>query len=482
VVALAGATGSGKSSLFNKLTDLELAGVGVKRPTTSWALACAWGPEGASEILEWIGIPERHQVSRMSLLDASPEDTKLQGLVLVDLPDHDSTEVAHHLEVDRLVQYADLLVWVLDPQKYADAAIHDRYLKPLASHGDVMLVVLNQIDRIPESARQSTLEDLRRVLAEDGLADVPVLATSAVTADGIDELKRTLVKRIREKASATQRLSLDVTAAASRLADVNGLAPAPGVTPESRAALEEALAQAAGVPAVVDAVRRSVSQRRRQATVWPPLRLLGRFRKDPLKDLHLDSAGSRSSLPPPTPVQRSRVDTAVRTLADDAARGLTQPWNASVHRAAMADVGDLADGLDRAVVGTDLQVSEKPAWVRAVSAVQFVGLLAALVGLGWMAALLALQLSGSATPEPPRAAGLSLPLILLVGGLLLGWLLSVVSATFADRSAARAARVADRQLRAAVSDVAAEGVVSPIESELGAYERARSALSRLRQG
>ena len=482
VVALAGATGSGKSSLFNKLTDLELAGVGVKRPTTSWALACAWGPEGASEILEWIGIPERHQVSRMSLLDASPEDTKLQGLVLVDLPDHDSTEVAHHLEVDRLVQYADLLVWVLDPQKYADAAIHDRYLKPLASHGDVMLVVLNQIDRIPESARQSTLEDLRRVLAEDGLADVPVLATSAVTADGIDELKRTLVKRIREKASATQRLSLDVTAAASRLADVNGLAPAPGVTPESRAALEEALAQAAGVPAVVDAVRRSVSQRRRQATVWPPLRLLGRFRKDPLKDLHLDSAGSRSSLPPATPVQRSRVDTAVRTLADDAARGLTQPWNASVHRVAMADVGDLADGLDRAVVGTDLQVSEKPAWVRAVSAVQFVGLLAALVGLGWMAALLALQLSGSATPEPPRAAGLSLPLILLVGGLLLGWLLSVVSATFADRSAARAARVADRQLRAAVSDVAAEGVVSPIESELGAYERARSALSRLRQG
>jgi hypothetical protein len=108
IVALAGATGSGKSSLFNKLTDLELAGVGVKRPTTSWALACAWGPEGASEILSWIGIPERHQVSRMSMLDASAEDTNLQGLVLLDLPDHDSTEVSHHLEVDRLVRYADL--------------------------------------------------------------------------------------------------------------------------------------------------------------------------------------------------------------------------------------------------------------------------------------------------------------------------------------------------------------------------------------
>ena len=36
-------------------------------------------------------------------------------------------EVLHHLEVDRLVDMADLLVWILDPQEYADAAIHDRY-------------------------------------------------------------------------------------------------------------------------------------------------------------------------------------------------------------------------------------------------------------------------------------------------------------------------------------------------------------------
>ena len=105
VVALAGATGSGKSSTFNAITDLDLAAVGVKRPTTSWTMACTWGAEGSAELLDWLGVPGRHQVSRNSMLDSPSNDDKdLHGLVLLDLPDHDSTEVAHHVEVDRLVK------------------------------------------------------------------------------------------------------------------------------------------------------------------------------------------------------------------------------------------------------------------------------------------------------------------------------------------------------------------------------------------
>ena len=64
VVALAGATGSGKSSTFNALTGLDLAAVGVRRPTTSWTTACVWGDVGADQLLEWLGIPPRHQISR----------------------------------------------------------------------------------------------------------------------------------------------------------------------------------------------------------------------------------------------------------------------------------------------------------------------------------------------------------------------------------------------------------------------------------
>ena len=200
VVGIAGATGSGKSSTYNALTGLELSAVGVRRPTTSWASACVWGSEGAGELLEWLGIPPRHQATRDSMLDArTGRDDDLNGVVLLDLPDHDSTEVSHHLEVDRLVQLADLLVWVLDPQKYADAAIHERYLARLATHAEVMVVVLNHIDTVPEDRRQSMVDDVRRLLVADGLQQVPVYAISARHGIGIDQLRAEIARRVAGK-------------------------------------------------------------------------------------------------------------------------------------------------------------------------------------------------------------------------------------------------------------------------------------------
>ena len=72
VVALAGSTGSGKSSTFNALTGLDLAAIGVRRPTTSWTMSCAWGSTESGELLDWLGVPRRHQVSRDSMLDSVP--------------------------------------------------------------------------------------------------------------------------------------------------------------------------------------------------------------------------------------------------------------------------------------------------------------------------------------------------------------------------------------------------------------------------
>ena len=329
VVALAGATGSGKSSMFNALAGLELAAVGVRRPTTSHAMACTWGDVPATDLLEWLGIPPRHQVVRDSSLDRGSRDRRLDGLVLLDLPDHDSTEVGHHLEVQRLIALTDLMVWILDPQKYADAALHRDYLAPLASHGDVMLVALNHADEIPGDRRDDVLRDLRRLLEADGLAEVPVLATSARTGEGVAELRSEVARRVSDKAATRTRLAADVSAAAARLGASSGTAEPRSLGPKDERDLVEAMTEAAGVPLVVDAVRRATTVRARQATGWPLTAWVSRLRPDPLRRLHLGRGTSggdlvsaaRSSLPGADAVQRARVETTVRDLCDRVSAG-----------------------------------------------------------------------------------------------------------------------------------------------------------------
>ncbi|MGN6129802.1 MAG: GTPase family protein [Nocardioidaceae bacterium] len=481
VVALAGATGSGKSSTFNALTGLDLAAIGVRRPTTSWTTSCAWGAEGAGELADWLGVPKRHQVARDSMLDQPREDRELEGLVLLDLPDHDSTEVAHHVEVDRLVKLADMLVWVLDPQKYADAAIHDRYLRPLASHKDIMLVVLNHIDEVPQDRRASMVDDLKRLLAADGLGDVPVLTASAKHGEGIPQLKAAIAKRVAAKKAVQQRLTADLTTLAERMAEANGTAKPGDVARGRKAELVDAFADAAGVPTVVRAVEKSTRRRAAQATGWPVTSWVGRLRPDPLRRLHLDlgargrelTGDARASIPEATSVQRSRVDTAVRAVADDVAVELSAPWAAAVRRASVSRLPDVEDALDRAVAGTDLGVSRTPLWWRLVRALQWVLVLAALAGGLWLAALAVMGYLQVPAPDTPRWHRVPVPTWMLVGGVVVGIALALVCRLAVRWSARAKARSAERRLRSAIDAVADKLVIEPIEVEIEAYRSAR---------
>jgi GTPase Era involved in 16S rRNA processing len=485
VVALAGATGSGKSSTFNALTGLDLAAIGVRRPTTSWTMSCAWGADGAGELADWLGVPKRHQVSRNSMLDGPVEDRELDGLVLLDLPDHDSTEVAHHVEVDRLVKLADMLVWVLDPQKYADAAIHDRYLRPLASHKDIMLVVLNHIDEVPAQRRESMIDDLKRLLDADGLAGVPVIATSAKLGDGIPELKRAIAKRVAAKKAVQQRLMADLTTVAERMAEANGISKPGDVARGRKAELVDAFADAAGVPTVVRAVEHSTRKRAALATGWPITAWLGKLKPDPLKRLHLDLGasgkllvgGARASIPEASPVQRARVDTAVRAVADDVAAELSPPWAAAVRRASVSRLPDLEDALDRAVTTTNLGVSRTPLWWQLVRLLQWVLMLAAVAGAVWLAALAVMGYLQMPEPSTPKLRGLPVPTLMLVGGVVVGVLLALVCRLFVRWSARAKAHSAERRLRAAISDVTERLVIEPVEAEVEAYRTARHAVA-----
>ncbi|WP_332644415.1 GTPase [Aeromicrobium sp.] len=483
IVALAGATGSGKSSLFNALTDLELAGVGVRRPTTSWALACAWGPDGAQGLLEWMGIPPRHQVSRLSMLDTSSEDTKLDGLILLDLPDHDSTEVSHHLEMDRLVKYADLLVWVLDPQKYADAALHDRYIRPMASYSDVTLVVLNQIDRIPYEQRARTLEDVKRILAAEGLPNVEVIGVSATRGDGIDDMKRVLATRIRAKASAKGRLGSDITAAAKVMAQVGGTGQVPGISSVDRQTLDDALVACAGVPQVVEAIAASTRRQAILRTGWPVARWLGKLRRDPLKDLELSSdmsmaALAKASLPEASPVQRANAELAIRDLAEKASVGLEHPWRDAVRNAASPKGRSIVEDLDAAIEATHVR-ARTALWWRGVHVIQWLAFLALVAGLGWLAteAIVDNYFPDTKLPDINDIAGYPAGAVVAAAAAALGMVLGLASRVLARLSGRRRAKRANRELRAAIDEVTASQILGPVQAELDAYGAYRAGIT-----
>ncbi|GAA1661182.1 50S ribosome-binding GTPase [Nonomuraea maheshkhaliensis] len=515
VAALAGATGSGKSSLYNALAGQDLADVGVTRPTTSTAQGALWDGDGAGPLLDWLDVPKRHAAGTDA--DAGAD---LDGLVLLDLPDHDSIRLSHRLEVDRLVEQVDLLIWVVDPQKYADAALHERYLRPLAGHRDVMLVVLNQVDRLPAQAVERCLADLRRLLDEDGLAGVPALAVSARTGQGLRELRSLLRERVAERASWSARLSADITAAADHLAPADGqdepVASAERMQGAERA-LTGALSTAAGVPLVVEAVAKGHRHRAVVATGWPLTRWIRRLRPDPLRRLRIggiphdrldrklaqqsrvhDRQGKergrldsepvrqgreivgRTSVPAASAVQRAQVETAIRDVGEVAAAGLPGPWAASVREAGRSRAGELTDAVDRAVATTSAGATRRPRWWRAVNVLQWLVFATMLAGVLWLGGLFAMDYLRLPQPPLPAVGVVPWPTALLVGGALAGVVIALLSRLAAWAGGRRRARRTAKALRAAIGQVGREYVLEPVAAELAAYARFAEAVDLAR--
>lgn len=243
VVALAGGTGSGKSSLFNAVAGQEFAVPGVARPTTSDISAVSWG-EPATALLDWLEVGDDRRLA----LEGGGE---FDGVVLLDLPDHDSVNSANRDIVNRVVPMSDLLVWVMDPQKYADNALHSAYLQVASTHGQPSLVVLNHVDRLPTEQAWDVVRDLQRLLAVDGMLDVPVMPVSARTGQGVDVLRAELAGAAQARTVASEAVRADLVSAGRALEKALARDADP-VLPDVEE-MVDALARAAGIDAVATA-------------------------------------------------------------------------------------------------------------------------------------------------------------------------------------------------------------------------------------
>src|SRR5688500_6922271 len=186
-----------------------------------------------------------------------------------------------------------------------------------------MAVALNQADLLAPAEVDAWRDDMARLLAEDGLHDVPIMVVSARTGTGLEDVRRLLRGRVATRRAAVERLEADVADAARALASASGSGTPAGVHSDDRARLLAALEDAAGVPVIVHAVDAAHRRRGSLATGWPFVRWIRRFRPDPLRRLRLPETPQpsvRTSRPEPTEVQRAQVATAARALAAARAR------------------------------------------------------------------------------------------------------------------------------------------------------------------
>lgn len=495
VVAIAGGTGSGKSSLFNKLAGADLSTVGVTRPVTRNPHACVWGTEGSVPLLDWLGVPRRFRYKRGSVLDQAEES--LSGLVLLDLPDHDSVAAGAADEVDKLVGLADLMVWVLDPQKYADRAVHQQYLVPLAGHAGVLAIVLNQSDTLSAAETEDCVSDLRRLLDSEGLHDAAVLVTSARTGTGIEQLRSLLAGTVSARRAVAARISADLDAMTARFAryaqagEGSPDAPdgGPGQLPEpasepipaglpagSAAELADEFSRAAGVSAVADASHSAHELRAADflgwPVAWPVQRLTGR---DPVRRARLGALSEevRGMTAGPSGAQQAQVDSALTGVADTVGQPLRKPWSQTVRAAVRSQAQQIPAALAGAVRASLPPEGRVPGWWRLVGAAQGVLLAGAFLSLLWIGALLAFGVFAAASAPPLLSDAHLLPAgaAALVVFLLLGWALAAGGMALVRRRTRDRRQLLLDSMNASIRGVVDDMVVFPVERELAECRR-----------
>ena len=551
VIGFFGATGSGKSTLFNAIAGQNIALSAPTRPTTSTVQAAIWEAEGSEELLDWLGIDKRVYPQTQALAAegeategnetggnnkagggvAAPNAvtepapglfnrirravggrgemrTRTGGLILLDMPDFDSVTTTNRDLAARMMRYVDVLVWVVDPQKYADAVIHRDFMVPLAASGAQALCVLNQADKLAPAEVPAVLASLTRLLQAEGteahLLAAPI-AVSARTGEGVDVLRDLLAQVAAAKSLSLQRTDAQLHATASQLrtyAGGEGTVLAGAYALEAEQKLVKACYASSQAEQVLEAATASYRRAAGQRTGWILTRWMSRLKADPLRRLHLGqqdetksaskaekSAGMlgsdsenapelvASSLPPLSAAQKAGMANAVRQYSKQMAARIDEPWKRSIKEAALSREAELPELLERDMVRIDYGLGRTRApWV-IFNALQWIALLSALVGVGWLTLISGMAYLQIQLPPAPTPEGSPVPLPTLL--LLLGVLLGIASAGVGRLLTAMGSRYYARKLRGrlqtGVEKAVQSCVVAPVQQEakrLNAYRKA----------
>jgi GTP-binding protein EngB required for normal cell division len=429
VLALVGGTGVGKSSLLNSLAGVIVSPASVRRPTTREPIA--WVPDtdkaALTPILDWLGVREVREHGAQAL----------GSVAILDLPDMDSVQIDHRDRVEAVLPRVDAVAWVTDPEKYADAVLHDTFLRTWVPRLDRQAMIVNKADRLAQGDRRrverDVEQDVARSLAQGDASRIPVLLTTAVGAEAdIDALRSWLADGVAAKAIVRARVGATVVDLARRLARDAGIDPARPATPF----LSER-ARAAAIEDAAHAVLRAIDlpglERQAVAATRARARALGAGPLGQLTALVYRFSGRSSVTADPGGFllrwrERAPIAPAIESLRQALATPLAdaspkvRPSLAATLEPVRARQG-LERSIDRAIGGLDRLEAPTSRWWSLIGFLQTLATAGTALTAAWLVVWI-LAKPRVDSVEVPGLGAVPVPFAMLVGFVVVGYLLA----------------------------------------------------------
>lgn len=160
VVVIAGSTGAGKSTLLNSILREEISEASVIRPTTREPVV-VFNPADSAIVADTPLVRTVRSVSNANVP---------RGIALLDAPDLDSVLDANRETAARLLEGADLWLFVTTAARYGDA-LPWKALEGATHRGATVAMVLN---RAPKASLKTVRGDLLNRLREHHMDNAPL--------------------------------------------------------------------------------------------------------------------------------------------------------------------------------------------------------------------------------------------------------------------------------------------------------------------
>ncbi len=178
LTVVGGSTGSGKSTLVNRLVGTPVTTPGVLRPTTRHPVL-AHNPADTDWFASDHILPRLPRITGGTALGGTDDvfglrlvavDTVPAGIGLLDAPDLDSVSQTNREMAGMLMAAADLWFFVTTASRYADA-VPWAALRAAVDRNAAVVIVLN---RVPPEAMAEVTAHVRQILGEERLGAAPL--------------------------------------------------------------------------------------------------------------------------------------------------------------------------------------------------------------------------------------------------------------------------------------------------------------------